>query len=402
MSVPERHSLVFRFASIAAFVSLVTAACAPAQDRSTAQDGSPARAERRLHLERVVIGLDLPVHINAPAGDPRLFVVEQTGRIRIVERGRLLQKPFLDLRDQVSSGSERGLLSVAFHPRFASNRYLFVNYTDRSGDTRVERYRVGSDPNVVDPSSAKLVLHVEQPYSNHNGGLVLFGPDGMLYIGMGDGGSGGDPHGHAQNPGSLLGKMLRIDIDRGDPYAIPADNPFLGRAGVRPEIWATGLRNPWRFAFDPPTGLLYIGDVGQNAWEEVDVVRGQEGGLNYGWARMEGKHCFRSRTCDPQGTTLPAVEYPSSEGCTVIGGLVYRGARMPAFVGHYFYADHCRGWIRSFRYENGRVTDPVRWSVDTDISPTTFGTDAAGELLVASLTGEVYRVVEVRGGAVRR
>ena len=385
MLIPARRRLILRFAC-SAFATLAMAACAPAQDR-------PAPAANRLHLQRVASGLDRPVHIAAPAGDSRLFIVEQTGRIRILSNGRLLAAPFLDLSRRVSSGSERGLLSVAFHPRFASNRMLFVNYTDRSGDTRVERYRVGSDPNVVDPASGTLVLHVRQPYSNHNGGHILFGPDGMLYVAMGDGGSGGDPQNHGQNLGSLLGKLLRLDVDRGEPYAIPPDNPFGRDDGARKEIWAYGLRNPWRIAFDSSAGLLFIGDVGQNAWEEIDVAPVAMAGVNYGWARMEGRHCFRPRTCDPKGMRPPAVEYPSSEGCTVIGGLVYRGTRMPKLNGHYFYADHCRGWIRSFRYQDGRAIDARRWNIEESLSPTSFGTDDAGELLVASLSGEVFRIV---------
>ncbi len=391
----RRRRFMLRF-TCSAVASLAAAACAPAQDRPVAPSG-------RLHLQQVASGLDRPVHIAAPAGDARLFIVEQSGRIRILAGGKMLAKPFLDLSGQVGEGSERGLLSVAFHPQFARNRFLFVNYTDRSGDTRVERYRVGSNTNVVDPASATLVLHVRQPYSNHNGGHIQFGPDHMLYVGMGDGGSGGDPQHNGQNLQSLLGKLLRLDVDRGTPYAIPAGNPFAGKTHARPEIWAYGLRNPWRLAFDPPAGLLFIGDVGQNAWEEVDIARTTDAGLNYGWARMEGGHCFRSRNCDPSGIHMPAIEYPSSEGCTVIGGLVYRGSRMPELAGHYFYADHCRGWIRSFRYRNGRTTDERRWTHDADLQPTTFGTDGAGEMYVASLSGEVYRitVAAASGGAPR-
>ena len=401
MLAPAPRMLIhLRFACAALLASTAMAACAPAQDRATAHSAS------RLHLERVASGLEKPVHVTAPAGDARLFIVEQTGRIRILVGGKVLAAPFLDLSDRVSRGYERGLLSVAFHPQFARNRFLFVNYTDRSGDTRIERFRVGEDPNQVDPATATLVLHVPQPYSNHNGGHIVFGPDGMLYVGMGDGGSGGDPQNHGQNLQSLLGKLLRLDIDRGSPYAIPPDNPFKGDARARAEIWAYGLRNPWRFAFDPKAGLVFIGDVGQNAWEEIDVAKTTEAGVNYGWARMEGRHCFRPRDCDPKGTRLPVVEYPSSEGCTVIGGLVYRGARLPALAGHYFYADHCRGWIRSFRYLDGRAVEPRRWTIEMDrvevvsgerrqasLSPSSFGTDGAGELHVVSLSGEVYRVV---------
>jgi len=256
----------------------------------------PIEHGQGVHARLVASGLDHPVHVTSPPGDPRLFVVEQPGRIRVIENGRLLDRPFLDLTDRVRTGYERGLLSVAFHPHYATNGRLLVNYTDLlHGDTRVEQYLVSSDRNRADPASARLILTVRQPYANHNGGLVLFGPDGMLYIGMGDGGSAGDPHGNGQNLGTLLGKMLRIDVDRGSPYAIPPDNPFVGRPGMRGEIWAWGLRNPWRFCFDPPTRSLYIADVGQNRYEEVDVATtaGQRGrGDNFGWNIMEGTHCY--------------------------------------------------------------------------------------------------------------
>jgi glucose/arabinose dehydrogenase len=239
---------------------------------------------------------------------------------------------------------------------------LYVNYTDRGGDTRVERYTVSRDPDRADPATARLVIGIGQPYSNHNGGLVMFGPDGMLYVGMGDGGSGGDPHGHGQNRATLLGKMLRLDVDRGTPYAVPADNPFVGQRGARGEIWAYGLRNPWRFCFDPVTKLLYIGDVGQNQWEEIDVVPADRGGLDYGWNVLEGDHCYRpSRNCDRGGRVAPAVEYDHADGCSVTGGFVYRGRLLPALAGHYFYADYCKGWIRSFKYERGAVTEHRQW-----------------------------------------
>jgi len=216
-------------------------------------------------LETIVQGLDFPVWLTAPSGDPRLFVVEKGGQVLIVENGAVLPTPFLDLSGQVSTGSEQGLLSLAFHPGYSANGRLFVNLTDPAGDTRVVEYRASpGDADRADPGSARILLTIEQPFSNHNGGLVLFGPDGMLYVGMGDGGSGGDPQGNGQNPGVLLGKMLRIDVDGAQPYAVPDDNPFVDTAGARPEVWASGLRNPWRFSFDRDTGDLYIADVGQN------------------------------------------------------------------------------------------------------------------------------------------
>ncbi|MBI2401463.1 MAG: PQQ-dependent sugar dehydrogenase [Gemmatimonadetes bacterium] len=346
-----------------------------------------------LDTQMVAAGLTNPLYLTAPPGDPRLFVAEQPGRIRIVADESLLATPFLDITDRVLDGGERGLLSVAFHPNYATNGYFYVDYTDLSGDTRVERYRVSADPNLADQGSAKLILFVDQPYANHNGGLVLFGPDGMLYVGLGDGGSGGDPHGYGQNRGVLLGKVLRLDVDRGDPYAIPADNPFLGVSGARGEIWAYGLRNPWRFAFDREAGLLYIADVGQNRQEEVDVAPGSAGGLNYGWSVMEGDGCYGASTCDRSGLTLPVLTYARSGGnCSVIGGFAYRGEHMAALRGHFFYSDYCGGWVKSFRYDGSGAADQRDWSLTLG-SVLSFGEDAAGELYVLSADGKVYRLV---------
>ncbi|MBI2614300.1 MAG: PQQ-dependent sugar dehydrogenase [Gemmatimonadetes bacterium] len=346
-----------------------------------------------LDTQMVAAGLTNPLYLTAPPGDPRLFVAEQPGRIRIVADESLLATPFLDITDRVLDGGERGLLSVAFHPNYATNGYFYVDYTDLSGDTRVERYRVSADPNLADQGSAKLILFVDQPYANHNGGLVLFGPDGMLYVGLGDGGSGGDPHGYGQNRGVLLGKVLRLDVDRGDPYAIPADNPFLGVSGARGEIWAYGLRNPWRFAFDREAGLLYIADVGQNRQEEVDVAPGSAGGLNYGWSVMEGDQCYGASTCDRSGLTLPVLTYARSGGnCSVIGGFAYRGEHMAALRGHFFYSDYCGGWVKSFRYDGSGAADQRDWGLRLG-SVLSFGEDSAGELYALSADGKVYRLV---------
>ncbi len=352
----------------------------------------PPGAEQ-VQLQEVMSGLENPLHLAAPASDPRLFVVEQPGRIRIFADGQLLSTPFLDLTDRVRSGGERGLLSVAFHPDYASNGFFYVNYTDQNGDTRVERYSASGDRNRADPESAKLILGVGQPFSNHNGGLIVFGPDGMLYIGMGDGGSGGDPQGHGQNLGTLLGAMLRLDVDGGEPYAVPHDNPFVGETGARPEIWAYGLRNPWRFAFDHEADLLYVADVGQNRLEEINLVPAGSAGLNYGWNIMEGSDCFGGGSCNRDGLVLPVLEYEHSDGCSVTGGLVYRGQAIPSLAGTYFYADYCEGWVRSFRHLDGEPTEPREWEFGDLGNILSFGEDAEGELYVLSANGRVYRMV---------
>jgi hypothetical protein len=354
-----------------------------------------------LALEAVASGLESPVHLASPPGDPRLFIVEQRGRIRVFQNGLLLLDPFLDITSRVGYGGERGLLSVAFHPRYGANGFFFVNYTDRKGDTRIERYHVSGDRNRADAASARLVLRVDQPHANHNGGHILFGPDSMLYIGMGDGGSGGDPHGNGQNRSTLLGKLLRIDVDHGDPYAIPAGNPFAAERGMRPEIWAWGLRNPWRLCFDRAAGLIYIADVGQNDWEEIDVASARAPGLNYGWNVMEGAHCFRRASCDRRGT-LPALEYDHGQGCSVTGGVVYRGRRIPWAAGLYFFSDYCSGWIRSFRYVNGAVTELKEWRLSKVRDVTSFGEDADGEIYVLSQTGSVQRIASASASAPRR
>jgi glucose/arabinose dehydrogenase len=267
-----------------------------------------------LGLQEVASGLNDPLYVVAPPGDSRLFIVEQHGRVRVIKNGQLLPAPFLDISSRVASGSEQGLLSLAFHPSYASNGFFYINYKEPDRTTRIERWSVSSNPDVADAASARLILAYSQPFANHNGGLNLFGPDGMLYVGTGDGGSGGDPQGNGQNLGSLLGKILRIDVDHGDPYAIPAGNPFVGRTGARAEIWAYGLRNPWRFSFDTRNGLLYVADVGQDRFEEVNVVPSNAGGLNYGWNTMEGSSCFGAQSCTQTGLQLPVLVHDHSSG----------------------------------------------------------------------------------------
>jgi len=355
--------------------------------------GSPADG---FGLETIVEGLDFPVWLTSPPGDPRLFVVEKGGRVVIVENGAVLPAPFLDLRGQVSTGSEQGLLSLAFHPDYSANGRFFVNFTDTGDDTRVVEYRVSQgDPDRADTGSARVVLAIEQPFANHNGGLVLFGPDGMLYVGMGDGGSGGDPHGNGQNLGVLLGKMLRIDVDGAQPYAVPDDNPFVDTAGARPEVWAYGLRNPWRFSFDRDTRDLYIADVGQNRIEEVNAVSGAGAGRNYGWNVMEGTTCFAEDECDRDGLTLPVTEFDHGDGCSVTGGYVYRGDAIPELRGTYLYSDYCSGFVRGFRFANGRATGERRFSElePEDHAVSSFGEDVEGELYILTAGGGVFKIV---------
>ena len=350
----------------------------------------------RAALEPAASGLDTPVGIaNAGDGSGRLFIVEKRGVIRIVQGGALVETPFLDISDRVgSSASEQGLLGLAFHPEYASNGIFFVNYTDRNGDTVVSRFSVSGDPNRGDPASESLVLALAQPASNHNGGNVVFGPDGYLYIGTGDGGAAGDQFGNGQNGRTLLGAMLRLDVDNGLPYAIPPDNPFVDDPDVRDEIWAIGLRNPWRYTFDRLTGDLYIADVGQNIYEEINIQAADSpGGENYGWPIMEGLHCFPADSpCDQTGLILPIAEYDHSQGCSVTGGYVYRGAASPALYGVYLFGDYCSGrlWGLAPTPEGG-------WQVaalaQENLRISSFGEDEAGEVYLVDMSGGVlYRI----------
>jgi len=348
----------------------------------------------RVSLDAKTASVEKPTHIaHAGDGSARLFITEQKGRILIVKGGGLLPELFLDIRDRVGCCGERGLLSVAFPPGFREKRHFYVNYTDRSGDTVVARYRLTKDADRADPASEEIVLKIQQPFANHNGGQLAFGPDGYLYIGMGDGGSANDPYGNGQKMRTLLGKLLRIDVESGArPYAVPPSNPFVGKSGVRPEIWASGLRNPWRFSFDRATGDLYIADVGQNKHEEVNVqAASSKGGENYGWNIMEGTHCFRAKTCEQAGLTLPKAEYGHDQGCSVTGGMVYRGTAFPLLRGVYFYGDYCSGRIWGLRKNDGR------WSAvgaaDTTIAISTFGENEAGEVYVADYrSGGIFRL----------
>jgi uncharacterized protein (TIGR03437 family) len=348
----------------------------------------------QLRFIKALSGLTLPVYAtHAGDGSGRLFIVEQGGRIRIAKDGALLSQPFLDIQSRVSCCGERGLLSVAFPPGYSSKGHFYVNYTNTAGNTVVARYRITSNPDVADPASETILLTINQPYSNHNGGQLAFGPrDGYLYIGMGDGGSGGDPQNNAQTRSALLGKMLRIDVESGAaPYAIPPSNPFLNDAAYRQEIWATGVRNPWRFSFDRETGDLYIADVGQDKYEEVDFQPAASvGGENYGWNVTEGLHCYLQTTCSTTGFTPPVAEYDhASGGCSVSGGFVYRGTRWPAAKGIYFYGDYCNGKVWGLRRAASQWQSNLLSTTGYSIS--SFGEDQDGELYVANYaTGDIY------------
>ena len=332
----------------------------------------------------VVEGLQRPLDLQAN-GSGRLFVVEKAGRIRIIESDQLLETPFLDITDRVgSSGNEQGLLGLAFHPQYAENGRFFVNYTDVNGDTVVARFQVSGDLNIADPNSEVMLLGIDQPFRNHNGGVLAFGPDGYLYAGLGDGGGAGDPQENAENTNVLLGKILRLDVDSADPYAIPADNPFGN------EVWAYGLRNPWRFSFDRSTGDLYIGDVGQNQWEEIDFLpAGSPGGANFGWDHREGAHEYEGG--GPEGMIDPVAEYSHPEGgCSVTGGYIYRGS-MAEWNGIYLYGDYCSGMIW------GLINTDNTWQsqllYDLDVTITSFGQDDSGEIYLVSDNGGIFRLV---------
>ncbi|WER47458.1 PQQ-dependent sugar dehydrogenase [Cupriavidus sp. WKF15] len=355
-----------------------------------------------LALQAVASGLAEPVFLTSPANDTRLFIVERAGRIRVMQGGTLLATPFLDIASLTTTDGERGLLSMAFDPAYAANGRFYVYYTNSAGNITIARYQVSaSNPNVADPAATILLTIPHPSFSNHNGGLLAFGPDGMLYLGTGDGGSEGDPSGNAQNLNSLLGKLLRIDVSGAQAYAIPPGNPFAGQPGRRSEIWASGLRNPWRFAFDNTDGTLYIADVGQDQHEEIDVVASATGGLNYGWNRTEGSACFGAPTCDMQGIAQPQLDYrhDANGGCAVVGGYVYRGSAMPPLRGRYLYSDLCSGWLRSFDFRDA-AAEQLDWGITIPGNVLSFGTDAQGEIYVladpftSSGSGKVYRIVQ--------
>jgi len=363
------------------------------------------------------------LYITQPALEKdRLFVLNQKGQIHIIKNGKTLNEPFLDISDRVhgslTPGSEDGLLGLAFHPEYKENGYFYVNYVDRNDTSIVSRFSVTHHPETADKNSEKILLKLAQPFGNHNGGHLAFGPrDGMLYIGFGDGGKWGDPYNNAQNLNTLLGAILRIDVNSGDPYSIPVDNPFIGQKDKRPEIFCYGLRNPWRFSFDRETNDLIIGDVGQNLWEEIswttwDVSKG----ANYGWRTMEANHCYNPEEfCDTTGLVMPVHEYPNNAaymkiimgmdnseatGCSVTGGYVYRGADNPHLWGTYIFGDYCTGRIWSFKLKDGKPVgfknlrkELKKHSKDVPLFISSFGEDNSGELYVVDYLGAVYKFV---------
>jgi len=337
--------------------------------------------------------LERPLFVTAIPGDDRMLVAQQGGIVVAVDPGSGQSSVFLDISDRVGDlGIEQGLLGLALHPGFADNGRFFAYYTDLEENSRLVEFS-GDEPG-ADRSSERMILRVEQPTDRHNAGMIDFGPDGYLYVALGDGGDGGA---NGQDVGSLLGAILRINVDGGDPYVVPPDNPFAAGDGA-PEIWVYGLRNPWRFSIDATEGLLYIGDVGQETWEEINVVPLDMAGANLGWLTMEGSECFAASSCDDAGMMLPVVEYGHDEGCSVTGGYVYRGAAIPELDGHYFYADWCQGWVRSFRYAGGAATDESDWAEDLGRlgQVTSFGVDDSGELYLTTWEGGLFRLDPLR------
>ena len=362
----------------------------PASSTSTA---APDFAAAQIRLTEITAGLDQPLALVPRRGTDTLYVANQVGDIRAVVGGHLSPTRVLDLRGHVSGRHEQGLLGLTFSP---DGTHLYIDFTDRTGDTHVQEFAMKGD--VADESSRRELLFQKQPFANHNGGEVLTGPDGMLYIGLGDGGSGGDPMDNGQSKATLLGKILRIDPNASatGPYSVPADNPFVSKAGDRPEIWQWGLRNPWRFSFDRATNDLWIGDVGQNAYEEVDFAKASTGGLNFGWSQREGLHKFKGDR--PPGALDPVYEYSHADGgVSVTGGYVYRGTRIPNLVGAYVFADFSQGHITALEQRGGRVIKRRELDGALQTGMSSFGQDNAGELYVLDLSGnKVWRIDPAR------
>lgn len=372
--------------------ALVVAACGPIE-------ATPQPPLEGLRLTLIADGLEEPAGLASPPGDDRLFVIERFGRVRVVEDGRLLREPALDLTDEVNSLGEKGLTGLAFHPDFRSNQKVYVLYNDLPGNSRLVEYRVtGADRREFDRSTERLVLELPQDDFFHQGGYVTFGPEGYLWATFGDGGASADPFGRGQDPHSLYATILRIDVNGERPYAIPPDNPFADGVDGAPEVWAYGFRNPWRIAFDAAGEVVIVADVGQWSWEEINIIPIDEPGKNYGWPVLEGESCFASPGCEEEaaadGLVLPSLVYGRDDGCAVIGGPVYRGEAAPELHGHYVYGDHCIGWIRSLELDGGTIVARHDWSEDLGTVPNlmSFGTDDEGEIYVFQRGGRVYRI----------
>jgi glucose/arabinose dehydrogenase len=368
---------------------------------SPTSSGGNLPALQGVRLETLVQDLSQPTVLTSPPGDDRLFVVERVGVIRILDANReLLESAFVDLTDRVlANGIEQGLLGLAFHPEYASNGRFYVYYTDQGGRRQLSEFKVSvSDPNLAAPDTERVLIELEQPPDatdiRHYAGQLAFGPDGYLWMAMGD---GADSRDQGQDPNTLFGAISRLDVDGGDPYGIPPENPFVGGGGAG-EVWAYGLRNPWRFSIDALDGLIYIADVGHADQEEVNVLPIAEGGFNLGWSDVEGTRCFHVQDCDLANYTAPVITYTHEEGCSITGGYVYRGSEIPELAGTYFYSDWCSQWIRSFKYVNGQVTEERDWSADLGQlgQINTFGVDSAGELYLATHDGVIARFVADR------
>ncbi len=381
-----------KLAVFAVGAALLVAACstAPADPATTSPTvGAPAPEAPVLRLELITDALDEPVALATRTGDDRVYVAEKRGRIRLIDDDVIVAEPFLDIQDLVlSEASEQGLLGLTFD---GDGERLFVTYTDNTGALLVDEYPVQGDR--VDTDSATTLFTIDQPYAAHQGGAIQFGPDGYLWIGLGDGGGIGDPSGNAQNTGTLLGSVVRVDVDGSDGYAIPPGNAFAGPEDGAQEIWAFGLRNPWRITFD--SGFIYIADVGQDWWEEVNILPIDASGANLGWPILEGNACYEAESCDITGLVPPAFTAKHQRSCALIGGPVYRGRAIPGLTGHYFYGDYCVGWVRSLVFDGSQVIAERDWEADlgTAGNITTFGVDAAGEILLANLEGELYRIM---------
>jgi glucose/arabinose dehydrogenase len=389
-----------RKALIVVAFGIAAAACGPIEPVA-----APPPPLEGLTLTLIAENVEEPAGLTAPPRDKRVFIIERAGRVRVVEDDVLLPVPALDLTNEVNALGEKGLTGLAFHPQFGRNRRVFVLYNDPAGASRLVEYQMSAtNSNRIDPTSERLVLELSQDDFFHQGGYITFGPEGHLWVTFGDGGNAGDPDGHGQNPFTLHATVLRIDVDTARPYAIPAGNPFADGMAGAPEVWAYGLRNPWRVSFDSTNSLVYIADVGQFKWEEINVASLDDPGHNYGWATLEGLSCYHLVNCREmglaEGLTAPLFAYGRDEGCAVIGGPVYRGRAVPELNGAYFFGDHCLGWIKSLRVGGTEAIDIRDWTGDLGAvtSLMSFGTDSDGEIYVLQRGGRIYRIDPIRGG----